>query len=274
MLSIDDLRVLYAHPRSPVEAVAGLSLEVPPGRAVALVGESGSGKSTVVAALLGLLPPSARVSGRLILDGVDVLKASPDALRGLRGRCVGFVGQAPHSAFDPLFPVDAQLREAWRAHQADRDAEDGPGDDEEMEEAVEAALEAAGLDLSGAAAGLPPHRMSGGMLQRAQIAAAMLHRPPLLVADEPTSALDTVLTRRLVDRLRALKSGGTSLLLATHDLGLASELADEVVVMRAGRAVERGPWAEVLGNPKDAYTLALVAAHPSRGLRVRPGVTA
>ena len=129
-------------------------------------------------------------------------------------------------------------------------------------------LDAAGLDLSGMASDLPPACLSGGMLQRAQIAAALLHRPPLLVADEPTSALDPILARRLGEALKAQKEGGTAILLATHDLSLAAIVADEVVVMRAGRVVETGPLAGVFARPRAPYTAELLAAHPSRGLRV------
>lgn len=257
MLTIDGLRVSYRGASAPVEAVAGLSLAVAPGCALALVGESGSGKSTVVTAVLGLLPKTAEVGGTVTVDGVNVFRASGAVLTRLRGSRVGFVGQQSFAAFDPLFAVDAQLEEAWRAH-----APGGGG------EARAAALAAAGLDLSGLAAGQPPHRLSGGMLQRAQVAAAMLHRPPLLIADEPTSALDPLLARRLAIALRALRDGGTALLIATHDLGLAARVADEVVVMRAGRVVERGPVASVFAGPREAYTAALLAAHPSRGLHV------
>ncbi len=259
MLAIEGLRVVHLGTGTRVEAVAGLDLAVAPGRAVALVGESGSGKSTVINVVLGLLR-RAVVSGSVTVDGVDVLRAPRRVLRRLRGRRVGYVGQQSFAAFDPLFAVDAQLREAWRAH-----AQGGAG---AMDAAIAECLDAAGLDLSGLAAGLPPNRLSGGMLQRAQVAAALLHRPPLVLADEPTSALDPILARRLAEALRALRDRGTAILLATHDLGLAARVADEVVVMRAGRVVERGPVADVFARPSDAYTQALLAAHPSRGLRL------
>mgnify|MGYP000925849483 CR=1 FL=1 len=262
ILAIDGLRVAYPGARSPVVAVAGFDLALAPGTAVALVGESGSGKSTVAMSVLGLLPGDARVSGRIAVEGTDVLQADPETLRRMRGRRVGYVGQQSFSAFDPLFPVKSQLREAFRAHETTATAG--------MEARIALALREAGLELPGAAAGLPPSRLSGGMLQRAQLAAALLHRPPLLVADEPTSALDPVLARRLAGILQAWKGDGTAILLATHDLSLAATVADEVVVMRRGKMVETGPVAGVFARPRDPYTAALVAAHPSRGLRVTP----
>jgi ABC-type glutathione transport system ATPase component len=260
ILTIDGLGVRYRGPAGEVAALEGLDLAMAPGCAAALVGESGSGKSTAAAAVLGLLPSGAAIRGRVVADGVDVTAADARTLAGLRGRRVGFVGQGPFAAFDPLFGVGRQLREAWAAHGS------GPGN-----EAVGRALAEAGLPDAGAALEGPPHAWSGGMLQRAQLAAAMLHDPPLLVADEPTSALDTVRTAQMAATLLALKTRGTALLLATHDLGLALRLADEVVVLRAGRVVERGPAAEVLRNPREAYTRALLAAHPSRGMAAVEG---
>ena len=265
LISVQDLRVSFRMSKThSAEAVKGVSFEVPENSTVALVGESGSGKSTVINIVLGLLN-RAEVSGAVTVDGVDMLRAPQRVLRRMRGRRIGFVGQQSFAAFDPLFPVDAQLREAWRAHAA--------GGATGMDAAIAGALDVAGLDLAGLAAGLPPHRLSGGMLQRAQVAAALLHRPPLVLADEPTSALDALLARRLAEALRALRDNGTAVLLATHDLGLAARVADEVVVMRAGTVVERGPVGEVFARPREAYTEALLAAHPSRGLLLdRPEV--
>jgi peptide/nickel transport system ATP-binding protein len=258
ILRIEGLRVAYRGPRGGrVQALEGLDLSLGPGCAVALVGESGSGKSTAVAAVMGLLPRDAEAGGTIQVGDRAPSQAGRATPRALRGREVGFVGQQSFAAFDPLFPVGFQLREAFGAH--------GRGDGRG---AVEAALAAAGLEGQGEALAEAPHRWSGGMLQRAQLAAALLHRPSLLVADEPTSALDPVLAARLAATLAALKAGGTAVLLATHDLGLASVLADEVVVLRDGRVVERGTAAEILGNPREAYTRALLAAHPSRGLEV------
>jgi peptide/nickel transport system ATP-binding protein len=241
-----------------VPALSGVSLRVPAGGSLAVVGASGSGKSTLAAAVMGLLPRRRVVAtGSVVVDGVDVLFASPAALRDLRGRRVGFVGQLPFAAFDPLFPIGLQLDEAAAAHAREPAST--------RRERVRRALECAGLALDGAGLASHPHRMSGGMLQRAQLAAAIVHHPILLVADEPTSALDTVRSRQVADLFRSLRErDGTALLLVTHDLALAAAVADEVVVLRDGVAVERGPTRRVLDRPEHPFTAALVAAHPSR----------
>ncbi|MBM4396677.1 MAG: ABC transporter ATP-binding protein [Deltaproteobacteria bacterium] len=233
-------------------ALGGVSLTVPAGGAVAVAGESGSGKSTLVACVLGLLDRRrARVEGRVEVFGTDVLRASDRELAALRGRRVGYVGQLFHAAFDPLFTVGSQLAEAHRAH-APAAATDG---------AVAEALRLAGLDAGPDLLRLRPHEMSGGMLQRAQVAAAILHRPDLLVLDEPTAALDALRRREfatLVAELRART--GAAVLLATHDLGLAARLADRVVVLHRGRVAAAGTAAEVLGSPPDGQARALVEA--------------
>jgi peptide/nickel transport system ATP-binding protein len=258
-LAIDDLFVAYRQRRGPdTPALSGVTLRVPAGGSVAVVGESGSGKSTLAAAVIGLLPRRGVVaSGGVQVDGVDVRAASPRALRDLRGRRVGYVGQLPYAAFDPLFALGPQLDEAAAAHARETAAS--------RRERVDRALEAAGLPLTPAELAIHPHRMSGGMLQRAQLAAAILHGPALLVADEPTSALDAVRWRQVADLLASLRARtGTALLVVTHDLALAAAVADETVVLRQGRVVESGPTRRVLDHPADAYTAALVAALPSR----------
>jgi ABC-type glutathione transport system ATPase component len=184
--------------------------------------------------------------------GTDVLGAPRRTLRDLRGRVVGLVGQHGASAFDPLFPVGFQLDEAVRAHARMAAPE--------RRERVRESLARAGLALGPGALAAPPGRLSGGMVQRAQVAAAILHHPPLLIADEPTAALDTVRRRGLAALLADLKAGGTAILLVTHDLGLAAAVADEIVVLHGGRIVDRGDPARVLAAPADPATTALVAA--------------
>ena len=257
VLTIEDLRVAYRSRRGDVVALAGVSIDLSAGRALAIVGESGSGKTTLIAAALGLIRRDrARIEGRVEVAGVDVARAPTRELRALRGAAVGFVGQLSFHAFDPLFPIGYQLDEAYRAHR------DAPAP--ERLAAVNEALARAGLPLSPRDLERPPHRMSGGMLQRAQVAAALLHRPPLLLADEPTAALDTLHQRAIADLLRGLRDdGGTALLLATHDLALAAQVADDVLVLRDGREVERGPVRQVLERPSHPYTAELIAAHPA-----------
>jgi ABC-type glutathione transport system ATPase component len=256
-LRIEGLTVAWQRNGALFDAVVDVSLDLEPGCALALVGESGSGKTTLVNAVLGLPPERAVVrSGRILLGGVDVLAADVETRRDLRGRLVGTVGQLPGTAFDPLFPMQFQFMEAILAH--------GQATESEAQAMIRAALDRAGLDLPEQGRHMYPHQFSGGMLQRAQVAAALLHDPVLIIADEPTSALDPVRAASLAVALRAVKEGGASLLLATHDLLLAARLADRILVMDQGRVIEQGPVRQVLDHPEHPTTRALVAANPAR----------
>ncbi len=248
-LEIDDLCVVLPSPTGPLIALDHVSLRVGPGECLAVIGPSGSGKSTLVRVCLGLLPEGARVSGRVLFEGLDLLGRPERVLRRLRGRRIGFVGQDSYAAFDPLFPVGGQLIEALAAH-ARRDADPG---------SLHGALAMVGLDPS--VMKKYPHEMSGGMLQRAQVAAALLHGPSLVIADEPTSALDPVRRADLVGLLMTTRQRtGAAMLIATHDLALAARVADRVAVLHQGRCVETGEVADVLRDPKDPMTRRLVCA--------------
>ena len=253
LLEIDDLHVGFG----ATEAVHGVGLTVMPGERVAVVGESGSGKSTTAHAIMGLLPGGGRVtSGRILLRGEDVTHAGEERLRRLRGREVGLVPQDPMSNLNPVARIGRQVAETLVVHglAGRRDA---------AARAVEV-LGEAGLPDPGRRARQYPHEFSGGMRQRALVAIALACRPQLLVADEPTSALDVTVQQQILDRLEALtREFGTALLLITHDLGLAADRADRVVVMSEGRVVETGPAREVLTRPQHEYTQRLVAAAPS-----------
>lgn len=247
-LTITALDVRYA---DGVHAVRGVDLAVPEGRCLGLVGESGSGKSTVVNAVLGLLPRSARVSGSVVVDGTEVIGASGGTLHRLRGKTLGLVAQDPMASFDPLMSVAGSVAEAWRVHH------ERPGHDE-----VGRALERLGIDHARVRSKLRPHMWSGGMLQRAAIAAAEAHHPRVIVADEPTSALDADRADAIVT---ALRDSGSAILLVSHDLALVARHSDEVAVMYAGEVVERGSSAQVLERPRHPYTRALLAATPRPG---------
>ncbi|MFE4946318.1 dipeptide ABC transporter ATP-binding protein [Streptomyces sp. NPDC056641] len=239
-----------------VRAVDGLSFELSAGRAIGLVGESGSGKSSVAGALLGLhRGTGARVGGTVRVGGTDVAAASDRELRALRGAVAAMVFQDPLSSLDPYYAVGDQIAEVYRVHSdATRRAA--------RARAVEV-LDRVGIPDAARRAGARPHEFSGGMRQRALIAMALACEPRLLIADEPTTALDVTVQAQILDLLHDLRhETGMGLLLVTHDVGVAAESVDEVLVMRHGREVERGPVADVLGAPGDTYTRTLLAAVP------------
>jgi len=236
-----------------VPVVTDVTLRVAPGECVALVGASGSGKSVTVRAALGLSASGAVVTAdRLAVADQDVRGLSERRWRAVRGRHVGYVGQEALGALDPLRPVGREVADALRLH-TDLSARD-------RVEAVRAELEAVGLDPALATDGRTAGTLSGGMRQRALIAAATIGRPGLLVADEPTTALDAGIALRVMEQLRAAQQRGTGLLVVTHDLGLVAGWADRVAVMDAGRIVEVGPTASVLEAPVHPATQALVRA--------------
>lgn len=249
-----------------LRAVDGLSFRLGKGAALALVGESGSGKSTVASALLGLhRGTGARVEGSIRVAGTDVLRASGDELRRLRGDMAALVFQDPLSSLDPYHAIGDQIAEVYRVHsRASRRAA--------RARAVEV-LDRVGIPDAARRSRARPHEFSGGMRQRALIAMALACEPELLIADEPTTALDVTVQAQILDLLHSLRQEtGMGLLLVTHDVGVAAGSVDEVLVMRHGRAVERGPVATVLGEPRQEYTRELLAAVPRVDApRVTPG---
>ncbi|WP_406332712.1 dipeptide ABC transporter ATP-binding protein [Streptomyces sp. NBC_00203] len=252
LVEVTDLSVEFGDLR----AVDGLSFTLEKGAALGLVGESGSGKSTVASALLGLhRGTGARVGGAVRVAGVDVRAASDDALRGLRGGKAAMVFQDPLSSLDPYYAVGDQIAEVYRVHvKASRRAA--------RVRAVEV-LDRVGIPDAARRSRSRPHEFSGGMRQRALIAMALACEPELLIADEPTTALDVTVQAQILDLLQTLREEtGMGLLLVTHDVGVAAESVDEILVMRHGRAVEHGPVAAVLGAPRETYTQELLGAVP------------
>ncbi|WP_030711757.1 dipeptide ABC transporter ATP-binding protein [Streptomyces sp. NRRL S-237] len=239
-----------------VRAVDGVSFTLEAGRALGVVGESGSGKSTVAAALLGLhRGTGARLGGTVRVGGTDVAAASTAELRRLRGGTAAMVFQDPLSSLDPYYAIGDQIAEVHRIH-ADVSRRAARA------RAVEV-LDRVGIPDAVRRSRARPHEFSGGMRQRALIAMALACEPRLLIADEPTTALDVTVQAQILDLLHGLREErGLGLLLVTHDVGVAAESVDEVLVMRDGAAVERGPVASVLAAPAEAYTKALLAAVP------------
>lgn len=263
LVEVRDLTVTFpagdapGTPGTGVRAVDGLSFTLAPGRALGIVGESGSGKSTVAAALLDLhRGTGARVEGTVRVDGLDVLTAPEPRLRRLRGGTAAMIFQDPLSSLDPYYAVGDQIAEVYRVHRPDASRRTARA------RAV-AALDRVGIADAARRARARPHEFSGGMRQRALIAMALACAPRLMIADEPTTALDVTVQAQILDLLHDLRAEtGMGLILVTHDLGVVAGGVDDVLVMRAGRAVEHGPVGEVLGAPRAPYTKDLLAAVP------------
>jgi peptide/nickel transport system ATP-binding protein len=255
-LSVRDLKVHFPTPDGIVKATDGLSFTLEKGKTIGIVGESGSGKSVSSSAILGLhRHTNAIVTGEILLDGVDLLKISDEDMRRKRGADVAMIFQDPLSAMHPYYTVGSQISEAYRVHH-----------DVSRKKAKARAVEM--LDR----VGIPqpdhrvddyPHQFSGGMRQRAMIAMALINNPSLLIADEPTTALDVTVQAQILDLLQDLQRDfDAAVIMITHDLGVIAEMADDVLVMYAGRAVEYGAGKEILTHPEMPYTWGLLSSVP------------
>ncbi|MFI8372862.1 dipeptide ABC transporter ATP-binding protein [Pseudomonas helleri] len=246
--------------------VQNLSFTLAPGKTLALVGESGSGKSVTARSLIGLAGAGARVTARtLSYGGQDLLGLSERGWRGLRGKGIGFVLQDALVSLDPLRPVGKEILEVLKTH--------GWGDRRRRAQRVIELLDTVGVPDPELRARQRPDQLSGGLRQRALIASALALDPGLVIADEPTTALDATVQAQILQVLQAIKARGDSLLIISHDLAVVAQLADEVLVLRHGVAVEQGPMQQVLRNPRHAYTRALLDAVPAehaRGTRLSP----
>lgn len=257
LIEIRDLEVAFKSSTGTVPAVRGANLTIYPGQTVAIVGESGSGKSTTAHAIIGLLPGTGKVTGgQIIFDGKDITHLSRKEMVALRGKEIGMVPQDPMSNLNPVWKIGYQVKEALVANNI--------CEKKDLETEVAKVLEQAGLPDAKRRAKQYPHEFSGGMRQRALIAIGLASNPKLLIADEPTSALDVTVQRTILDHLgKMTKESNTAVLFITHDLGLAAERAEHLVVMHRGRIVESGPALQILRNPKHPYTKRLVSSAPS-----------
>jgi peptide/nickel transport system ATP-binding protein len=257
LLSVQDLRVQFTTEDGPVFAVNGVSFDLGAGEIIALVGESGCGKSVTAMAVPGLLAPTATVTGRVLLEGRDLLALSPKELRSVRGKDVSFVFQEPMTSLNPAFTVGRQIREVLQRHE-------GLSKKAAQAKAVEL-LQLVRIPAPERRVDEYPHQLSGGMRQRVMIAIAVACGPKVLVADEPTTALDVTIQAGVLDILRDLRDQlGTAIVLITHDLGVVADLADRVVVMYAGRPVEQAEVHELFAHPQHPYTNGLLGAVPHR----------
>jgi peptide/nickel transport system ATP-binding protein len=256
LLRVEELRVEFPTEDGVVHAVDGVTYQVHPGRTLGIVGESGSGKTVSSLTTLGLTRnQGAVISGRILFEGHDLVTASDDELRSIRGDDIAMIFQDPLSSLHPLYKVGAQLIEAMRAHR-----------DIPKQQARERAIELLGL------VGIPeprrrvdqyPHEFSGGMRQRAMIAMALANEPKLLIADEPTTALDVTVQAQILALMEQLQRElGMAIVIITHDLGVVAEVADDIAVMYAGRIVETASARAVFSNPEHPYTWGLLKSIP------------
>lgn len=254
LVSIENLCVTFKAGKKPVRAVDGVNLDLKSGEVIALIGESGSGKSVTLRSVLRLHPPRrTEMSGRIVVDGVDVMTLGAAPLADFRGSKVSMIFQEPLLALDPVYTVGDQIVEAIRRHEA-VDKATAKARALELFELVR-------IPSPGRRLAAYPHEMSGGMRQRAMISLALASRPQLLLADEPTTALDATVQIQILLLLRELQRElGLSVIFVTHDIGAAVEVADRIAVMYAGKIVEEGPVRTLIREPAHPYTKALLSS--------------
>ncbi len=257
LLEVTDLKTYFDTDEGVVKAVDGVSFHLDRGETLAVVGESGSGKSVTSLSVMRLIPsPPGRIaSGSMLFEGQDLVKKSEREMRRIRGNEISMIFQEPMTSLNPVYTVGDQIAEAIVLHQ-------GKSNREAMKMAVEM-LDLVGIPEPGKRVKNYPHQMSGGMRQRVMIAMALSCGPKLLIADEPTTALDVTIQAQILDLMRKLQREiGMSILFITHDLGVVAEMADRVVVMYAGRAVEEGNVNDIFARPQMPYTLGLMNSIP------------
>lgn len=269
-VEFDNLHTYFFTDTGVVKSVDGVSFEVPIGKTVGVVGESGCGKSVTSLSLMQLLqrPQGQIVEGAIRLnlgDGkaYDIAKTPTEKMQGLRGNYVSMIFQEPMTSLNPVFRIGAQIDEVIALHEGEGKTK------EDIKKRTIEMLEMVGIANSEGVYTMFPHELSGGMRQRVMIAMALACNPKIIIADEPTTALDVTIQAQILDLLRTLKDRiNSSIMLITHDLGVIAEMADYVVVMYAGRVVEKGTVQEIFANPSHPYTIGLMASKPVVGKKV------
>ena len=257
ILEVNDLKTYFGTDEGTVKAVDGVTFHIDRGETLAVVGESGSGKSVTSLSIMRLIasPPGRIAGGEMLFEGQDLVKKSESQMRKIRGNDISMIFQEPMTSLNPVYTVGDQIAEAIQLHQH-------KSRKQAMKLATEM-LDLVGIPEPGKRVHNYPHQMSGGMRQRVMIAMALSCGPKLLIADEPTTALDVTIQAQILDLMRQLQREiGMSILFITHDLGVVAEIADRVVVMYAGRAVEEGSVQDIFAQPKMPYTLGLMNSIP------------
>jgi oligopeptide/dipeptide ABC transporter ATP-binding protein len=266
LLEVENLTVAFPTEDGVVQAVRGVSYTLAEREVLGIVGESGSGKSVSSLAVMGLLPKSARITGRILLEGENVLEMEPKQQRSLRGRRIAMIFQDPMTALNPVYSIGDQLAEAVRSHAA-VSKRIALGRATEM-------LALVGIPRPKERLGSYPHEFSGGMRQRVMIAMAVINEPDVIIADEPTTALDVTVQAQILEKLIEVKDAvNAAIVLITHDLGVVAGMANRVLVMYAGRPVELGVTDDVFKTPRMPYTAGLLGSIPNldaAGGRLRP----
>lgn len=251
ILDVKNLHITFEQPKVSKQILEDVSFAVKAGKCLGILGESGSGKSMTTKAILGLLNRDFKISGSATFEGTDLLQMSDGDLRTLRGSAIGMILQNPMTCFDPLYKIGNQIYETFDAHGI------FPRD-QYKEEAIKILEKMHIHDPEGVLQKFP-HQLSGGMLQRVMIGIAMSMNPRLLICDEPTTAIDSITQYEIIKEFQRIKAeSNVGMLFITHDVSVISHIADEIIVLNKGKLVDRGPFSEILKNPKDPYTKLLI----------------
>lgn len=251
ILEVKNLHVDYHYKKRIQPIIKGVDFEVYPGKCLGILGESGSGKSMSLKAVMGLLDKNFSVKGEALYQGQDLLKQSKEGLRSIRGKQMCMILQNPMTCFDPLYRIDSQMAETYAEHFQ-------MGKEEMIQKSIQV-LESMQIRNAGEVLKKYPHQLSGGMLQRIMIGLAMSMEPDILIADEPTTAIDAITQYEIMKEfIRIKEEAKTAMVFISHDLGVISQIADEVLVMNQGKVADRGSFHEIMEHAKDPYTRLLV----------------